>query len=151
MKRKICLLLILVMTAAGIAMAQDAVRWRAFVKMTSETEGTLTVKALVTPGWHLYGTTLPKGGPKPTKIDFSASSGVKFVDGFKPSVQPVTKKDETFGITLNWWAENVTFTRNFKLTGPKADAVLKGAITYMACNDSNCTPPQTANFSLKIK
>jgi hypothetical protein len=45
----------------------------------------------------------------------------------------------------------VTFTRKFKLTGKKADAVINGKITYMACNDENCMPPKTENITLNIK
>ena len=146
----------IIMLAAALllalpAAAQNQVKWRTQVKMTTETEGTLTVTAIPLQGWHLYGTKLPKGGPKPTVLDLSASKGVKFLGDFKPSVKPVEKKDEMFGLTLNWWNQRVSFTRRFKLTGAKANAVISGRITYMACNDENCTPPRTENITLKIK
>lgn len=137
--------------AAIPAQAQNAIRWRTTVKMTNEKEGVVTVRALVEPGWHLYGTQLPKGGPKPTVLDFSASKGVKFIGDFKPSQKPETKHDDMFGITLNYWSQNVLFTRRFKLTGAKTDALISGKITYMGCNDATCLPPKTESFTVKIK
>ena len=64
MLKRFYLLLIAAVLAVGTAMAQDAIRWRTTVKMTSDTEGVLTVRALVADGWHLYGTKLPKGSCK---------------------------------------------------------------------------------------
>lgn len=147
----LCFIIAFTTLAVAPAQAQNAIRWRTTVKMTSDKEGILTVRALVGEGWHLYGTTLPKGGPKPTVLDFSASKGIAFKGDFKPSVKPVSKHDPMFGITLNWWDTNVTFTRRFRLTGKKTDAVINGKITYMGCNDETCLPPKTESFVLKIK
>lgn len=145
-------LIVVVFSTMSVAAQTGAqVRWRAFVKMTSETEGVLTVKALVSDGWHLYGTKLPAGGPKATNIDFADSKGVKFIDDFVPDCKPVTEFDKAFGIKLNYWTGNVVWKRKFKLTGKKADAVINGKITFMACNGENCLPPKTQSFTFKIK
>lgn len=147
----LCFIIAFTSVTALPANAQNAIRWRTTVKMTSEKEGILTVRALVGEGWHLYGTSLPKGGPKATVLDFSGSKGIKFKGDFVPSVKPVSKLDPMFGITLSWWNTNVTFTRRFKLTDKKADAVINGKITYMGCNDETCLPPKSESFVLKIK
>lgn len=149
--RRIFAIIALIFATATIASAQNPIRWRVTTKMTSETEGVLTVHALVTEGWHLYGTTLPTGGPKPTTLDFAASKGIRFIDNFTPSAKPVEKEDAMFGIKLNYWTSNVTFTRKFKLTGKKTDALISGKITYMGCNDETCLPPRTENFTLHLK
>lgn len=152
MLKRIYFLLIAVILTISTAMAQDVIRWRTTVKMTSDTEGILTVRALVADGWHLYGTKLPKGGPKPTVFDFNKSQGIKFTGSFKPSVAPVTKKDPTFDMSLTFWDQNVSFSRPFKLTGPKEKAEIIGSITFMGCNDQTCLPPKTIPVSgLHIK
>lgn len=159
MKKKILALVAIMIMTAVSAMAQQLgggqqtapVRWRTTVKMTSATEGVLTLKALVTSGWHLYGTDIPKGGPVATTLNFDASKGVKFTAPFKPSKAPLTKDDKTFGMTLSWWETNVTFTRPFRLTGKAADAEIVGSIRYMSCNDQTCSPPKTENVKLKVK
>lgn len=150
--RKYLIFAFILLAGCMCSQAQNPIRWRTSVKMTSESAGVLTVKAIVTEGWHLYGTKLPADGPKPTVLDFNASSGVKFLEPFKPSIKPVEKTDAAFGMTLNWWDKTVTFSRRFKLTGKKADATIKGMISYMACNDENCTPPRTETIGpIQIK
>lgn len=149
--RKAIIIITLIIASTAMACAQNPIRWRVTAKMTSETEGVLTVRALVTDGWHLYGTTLPQGGPKPTTLDFSASKGIQFLDTFTSSAKPVEKEDPMFGLKLNYWVSNVTFTRKFKLKGVKADASISGKITYMGCDDQTCLPPKTENFILKLK
>lgn len=152
MNKKLPLLILSLICFAAVAMSQETVpvKWRTTVKMTSPTEGTLTVRAVVTPGWHLYGTSLPKGGPVATTFDFTASKGIAFTGNFKPSVAPGQHADPMFGLTLSWWDKNVTFTRTFKLTGKIQDAVISGSIRYMACDGNTCRPPKTETVRATI-
>lgn len=147
----ICTALFMAIPAIGQDMAENPIKWRMSVKMTSADTGTVTMRAILSPGWHLYGTRLPKNGPVPTTFDFSESQGVKFTDDFKPSHQPLDKKDPNFDMTLNWWEGDVTFTRNFKLTGTVTDAEIIGKVKFMGCNDANCLPPKTLSFKSKPK
>ena len=125
------------------------VKWRTSVKMTSPTEGVVSIKAIVADGWHIYGTDLPKGGPKATAFDFSTSTGVKFVGDFKPSVKPETKLDKLFDLKLSYWHGTVVFSRRFKVVNPK-NACISGKITYMACNGTSCMPPKTESVKVTV-
>lgn len=124
----------------------NPIRWRVNVRMTSPSEGEVILKAISEPGWHLYGTDIPKGGPKPTAIDLSKSKGVQFTSPIKVAPSPVKVHDDMFGIDLTWWEGNVTFRRSFKVTNPN-DARIEGTITYMGCNNKTCMPPATENIS----
>ena len=73
--------------------AQQPVRWRTIVKTTGADTGTVTFKALVTPGWHLYGLDIPEGGPKATSFDLSGSAGIKFTGPVSPTRNAVEVKD----------------------------------------------------------
>lgn len=92
---------------------------------------------------------MPEGGPKATSLDFTGSRGITLIGstGFAPA--PVTAHDEAFGCDLQWWAGRVAFTQRFRLTEPK-EAKVNIKISFMTCNGSNCTPPQTANISAPI-
>ena len=127
----------------------NPIRWRVNVKMTSDTEGEVIIKATIDEGWHLYGMNLPKNGPKPTDITFSASEGVKFLGELKPSVSPEKYRDPMFELDLSCWNQSVTFRRKFKVTDA-AKAVVAGEIHYMGCNDQNCMPPKVEKFSKKV-
>ena len=86
MKRYLILIAVAVMTAvAAMAQAPKPIEWRMTARMTSETEGVLTIKAIVSPGWHLYSTTLPENaGPKPTKIEISHPSSLTWTSNLTP-------------------------------------------------------------------
>ncbi len=131
------------------AVAQQPVRWRSFVKVQPDGTGELTIKALVEPGWHLYGLNLPKGGPKPTTFDLSESTGVKFTGKLTPKREPLTVKDELFGMALQWWDSNIEFVVPFKTEAD--DATYKCKINYMTCDGSTCQPPTVHTLTGKIK
>lgn len=144
--------LLLILAAVAIAItstAQNPVRWRTTVKMTSPNEGEIVIKALVDDGWHLYGLNMPDGGPKATNIDLSASTGIKTVGNIRPSADPIAKMDPLFGLELSWWESNVNFTQPFKVTDKNKGAI-KIAITYMSCNGETCTPPRTEIITAAI-
>lgn len=136
---------------AASAQSPSPIKWRTTVKMLDDRDGILTIRAVIEKGWHLYGTKLPEGGPKPTTFDFAESRGVKFIGAFEPNAKPIEKEDAVFGTKLSWWAKNVTFTRKFRLSGDIKDAVISGKITFMGCNDETCMPPRTETVTLKLK
>lgn len=87
---------------------------------------------------------------KPTVFDLSESTGVEFTGKITPAFKPVEVEDKMFGMKLNWWDRTVTFTCAFKVTDP-AKARIRGKITYMACNNQTCMPPQVEAFSKTVK
>lgn len=143
------LLLAVIILAAISASAENPIRWRTSVKMTSKTEGVITVRAIVSQGWHVYGLELPDGGPRPTTIDFSSSTGIKLVGKVTPARKASAHNDDVFGMTLYWWDSNVNFTQKFKVTD-KSKAKINGKISYMSCNDETCMPPATESISLAV-
>ena len=147
--RKISLLLAIVVAATFGAIAQNPIKWRTSVTMTSETEGVVTMKAILQNGWHLYGTELPAGGPKATKFDLSASTGVIFIGTLVPSIKPAEQHVDMFNLTLNWWDKNVTCTQKFKVTDASTAKII-GVINYMGCNDETCAPPKKQKISIVV-
>lgn len=144
-------LLVAVMLTALAAMAQTPpVRWRTQVRMTNRTEGTVTFRALITPGWHLYGLTMPQGGPRATSFDLSGSTGIEFTGAVTPERAAVSVDDPLFGMTLTWWDANVAFTAPFRVTDA-ATACVKAAITFMACDGNTCRPPLTERISAPVR
>lgn len=130
------------------AVAQSTVTWTVSTKMTSDTEGTLTVTGTIQPGWHIYGLSLPEGGPTPTKVSFTRK-GVEFTSDLRVSPAPISQHDAMFDLELTFWENKVVFTRNFKITHPK-DASLQVQINYMCCNDEQCRPPKTDKINIPL-
>lgn len=149
MTRKIltfCAWMILCAAAASAQMVAP-VKWSVDSRMTSDTEGEILFSASIENGWHLYGLTLPDGGPKPTSVTYDRLDGVELVGELTPSVAPIEKVDMVFHLKLNWWEGDVTLAQKFRLTGDKGYA-LAGTITYQGCNDGSCIPPTREPFDV---
>lgn len=131
------------------APAKEPVKWSASVKMTSPEEGILTLVAEPGKGWHLYALELPKGGPKPTVINLDESRDVKFTSSLTPSRKPLNVDDKMFDLRLSYWEGTVTFSRKFRITGKSP--VIKAVISFMACDNVNCTPPKKVVLTPAIK
>lgn len=151
-------ILFLLLSALMVALAAGAqapgaavVKWRTSVRMTSPTEGVVTVRAIIPEGAHLYGMTMPEGGPKATTLDFGASQGVKFTGRTSASPAPTVARDEAFGMDLQWWEGRVAFSQSFRLTAKDAaEARINVKVTYMTCNGMNCMPPRTESISAPV-
>lgn len=123
------------------------ISWRVTAKMTSPTEGVLTMRPAMNDGWHIYGTEAVENGPMPTSFVFDNASGVEFTSNIRPSEPARSEFQEMFGTRVTYWGAGVKFTRTFKTSDP-AKVKISGKIHYMGCNDSQCMPPQTNTFSI---
>lgn len=147
--KKTVLSLLAIFVLALAASAQSPVRWRVSVTMTSPNEGEIVIKALINEGWHLYGLTMPQGGPKATQFDFSNSNGIELNGDIHPSREAIVKMDPLFGKELSWWDRNVNFTQHFRVTN-KQEGNISVQISFMSCNGGTCTPPRTETISTSI-
>ncbi|MDE6277542.1 MAG: hypothetical protein K2M06_05475 [Muribaculaceae bacterium] len=150
--RLVLLLIFLCMMAFGVnAQGQQApVRWRTLVKMTSPTEGVITIKCFLAEGTHVYGMKLPEGGPKATTIDFAGCEGLKLTGALEAKPAATEMEDPMFGMKLEQWTGNFELTQRFKLTGSAEKAKMSVKIHYMSCDNKNCRPPKAEVFTAKI-
>ena len=149
MKRNILIILLALFASVNLLAQSNNITWRSSAKMLNTKEGEVTLKATLSPGWHLYGTNIPKGGPQSTTFNFDNSKGILFTDEFTPSSAPTDVFDPIMNITLNWWENTVTFKRKFVLTGD-AEPRIEGTILYMICNNETCVPPQRKKISIAV-
>lgn len=150
MKRILSLIVCAVMLSLAVsAQSNNPVTWKTSVKMTSKTEGVITMTATMQAGWHIYNTTLIEGGSyKKTSINLSESTGIKLVGAPKASAKAVTVDDKDFGL-ISYWDNKVTFTQKFKVAD-KTKARIIGNINYMSCNDETCMPPKNEKIDLAV-
>lgn len=151
-RNRLTLIFTVLLLCMGIASASDAiepVRWRTFVRPAADGSFSLSIRALVSPGWHLYGLEMPETGPKPTVINIKESTGVQFTGELKPLREPLKMTDPLFGIELPWWDSNIEFVVPFIVTNPDS-ARIKARITFMTCDGNTCRPPKTENFSFPV-
>ena len=129
--RRILTILVLILSAVAVTAQSPGkpIRWRLSVTMESADTGLAIVRALITPGWHLYGLSLPENGPMPTTFSFANSSGIEITADPTPTAETVVRHDPQFGIDLSWWEDDVSFELPFKVTDE--NAVLSITVRYM--------------------
>lgn len=145
MARRATIYLLLLLTAlAAAAQMQNPVTWQKQVRMTGPHEGVATFTARISPGWHMYATHIPEGGPNALTVEWN-NQGVELEGELKASKAPQRAHDETFDMDLAWWTGTVTLSQRFKVTGKSY--TVAGTLRAQACNDQTCTPPTPEAFS----
>lgn len=120
------------------------------VKMTSKTEGVIEIKVTPSPGWHIYAFDVAKGGPRPMKLDLSASQGIELIGDVSVSKKPSIVYDKSFEMDVTYWSVPVIVSQRFKLISGDG-AVVSGFLQYQGCNDETCSPPRKFKFSHIVK
>jgi len=112
-----------------------------------QTAGTVTLKfdLSISDGWHVYSTSLPDGGPISAQIMFDSIYGVEPIAPLSFTGQETEIDDPVFGMRLRYFSHKVTFFQNFKIS--EANWFMEGNLTYGACDDESCLPPQHIEFS----
>lgn len=101
-------------------------------------EGTITFNAFIEPGYHMYSTNIPDGGPTPASITFRVVEGAELVGALTPGEGAVTEMDPIFEMMLSYFDNSATFTQKVKFLGGKYR--LEGTLRYQSCNDGGCFP-----------
>ncbi|EDM34849.1 thiol:disulfide interchange protein dsbD precursor [Pedobacter sp. BAL39] len=145
----------LFLLAAGLFLSFSAssqilkpVKWSYAAKKTSATEAVLYLKATVDEGWHLYSQNIADGGPVKTSFQFTPSSAYKLVG---KTVEPkgIVKFEKAFDMNLTYFEKSVIFQQKVKLNAKTA--TVKGSLEFMVCDDKQCLPPETIEFSIPVK
>ncbi|RQO73684.1 sugar transporter [Pedobacter sp. KBW01] len=124
------------------------VTWSYAAKKTSPTTATVFIKATVESGWHLYSQFVKDGGPVKTTFTFPIAKDFTLV-GKTIEPKAVTKYEATFKMDVSYFENSVVFQQKVKLKGK--NAVVKGSVEFMVCDDKQCLPPEQVDFSIPVK
>ena len=105
----------------------------------------LTFDLTISNGWHVYSTSLPSGGPVSAELSFDTIHGARPVSGLKFIGDEIEQDDPVFGMKVRYFINNVTFCQDILILD--SNWTMEGALTYGACNDESCLPPQRIEFS----
>lgn len=141
------LLLAGILSLLNTANAQifDPVKWNYSTKKISDCEYQLIFKAKIDGNWHMYGQKAYDDGPVSTSFHFTESPDYSLVGKTKEG-KLIKKLDSQFGVELEFFEHEAVFTQNIKVKAPKTVEV-KGNVEFMVCNDRQCLPPKTLDFS----
>ena len=127
-----------------MTMAQEAnpVKWKQSVAEKGDNLYTVTLKAEIGDGWHIY-VTDPAFTFNPTTFEFEVGNGTTKVGELRLLSQPHIVKDE-YGLTASgqegYYENEAIFEQDFKAEN---GGEVKVAISYQACNVGSCLSPTT--------
>ncbi|MGE0078277.1 MAG: protein-disulfide reductase DsbD domain-containing protein, partial [Bacteroidales bacterium] len=140
---------LLLLGLGGNAQMVQPVKWKFSSRPGSAGEVELVLTASIDGGWHIYGQSIPEGGPVATEFAFEPTAGVKLVGGVA-SEKPAEKVyDKVFSMNIELYERSVTFTQRVQVNAPR-DTV-RGTVTFMACNDHQCVAPEEVEFAIAVQ
>lgn len=147
--RNIFLTVLAVLFAAGVqAQILNPVKWSYAAKKVNAKEAIVFLKASMQPGWNIYSQHVAEGGPVATSFKFTTTKAFNLV-GKTTEPKPQSKFEKTFGMNVTYFQNEVVFQQKIKLN--ENQALVKGTLEYMACNDKQCLPPKEVEFSILVK
>ncbi|MBE8722848.1 sugar transporter [Sphingobacterium sp. Ka21] len=151
MMKKISLLIVAVLITMTGAFAQihNPVKWSVASKKLNSKEAVVFIKATIQNGWHIYSQTVGEGGPIPTSFAYKASKDFT-LNGKTAEPKPKTKFEDVFKMDVPYFSTEVVFQQKVKLNTSKPTSV-SGTVEFMACDKTQCLPPDEYNFTVTIK
>jgi hypothetical protein len=124
------------------------VKWAYASKRLNKTEAVILVKATIDKGWRIYSQNVADVGPAKTALVFNRSD--EYFLANKPiEPKPLKKFEKAFDMDVTYFENIVVFQQKVKLA--KDQPVIKGTISYMACSNKECLPPEDVTFSINVK
>lgn len=142
MKRILLLSLLLLTALVGVAQVNFSVSH----KRVSPTEIDIVFSGKAAAGWHIYSTGFEQGGPTVAAVKFETQKGGAPAGALRPGPGEKTLNDPIFDMRVKMFEGAATFTQRVKLTEKNYD--VSGYLTFGACNDESCLPPQNVEFRI---
>ena len=147
--KKLLGLAVVILSSINICLAQfvEPVSWSSSDSKKGDIL-TLTFKAAIDKGWHMYGLDKYEDGPQNTEFTFESLEGAQLVGTpYLVSGKEIKLMDDVFEMELSYFEDAASFAQKLKITGEKYKVA--GYVTYMSCSDGSCTPPTSYEFSFE--
>lgn len=128
-----------------MAQFQEPVKFTVVQNKLSDSEFEIVFTGDIDPGWHVYSTDIPEGGPTPATINFDEQKGVEPVGSLTARGDVHKAFDELFSMEVTYMEGKAVFVQKMRIT--EKTYSVKGYLNYGACNDQNCMPPTNVEFS----
>jgi len=150
MKRHILLLVFVIVSTVIHGQIKNPVEWKISSNKVSATTHEVEIIAKLENGWHIYSQSTPVGGPLATSIKFKKNPLIALKGGIKEKGKMETDFEPLFGVEVRQFSDKVVFTQLVNVK-PGIKTVLNCSVEYMTCDDNQCLPAKTLNFSLPFQ
>lgn len=150
MKKVILFIFALLTTSILNAEIQRPVKWNiSCSEIDKNNTVTISFKANIDDGWHIYGMDMPKDGPIPTSFNFTLNRGATPTGSTTANKKTKCGMDDLFGMELCEYSGAVTFQQKMKVSQENGYKIV-GYVEYMACDNTNCLSPTKEEFSFEM-
>lgn len=132
-----------------VSFAQTPTNWSFNAKKINAKTFEIYLTAELEDGWHTYSQFTPDGGPAPTEISFTKNPLVTLTGKAKEVGKMEEHFESLFGVKVKQFSDKVVYVQTINLKAPVKTTV-SGKISFMVCNDKECLPPESKNFTLKL-
>lgn len=134
----------------GKAQILNPVKWDFSTNKLSDCEYELVFSAKLDKGWHLYGQkSYGDDGPIPTSFHFTKDSKYQ-LSGKVTESKLIKKYEAIWNVELEYFEDKAVFKQKVSIRADQAFEIT-GNMEYMTCNDRQCLPPATLDFSFKVE
>jgi thiol:disulfide interchange protein len=130
------------------AQIYDPVTWDFSFEKTGENKYDLVFRAFIEEGSHIYSMDIPSGGPIPTSFRYDTTGSFSFSGTTFEVTTPEELFDEAFGFKIKSFSHNAEFRQ--EIAGLSSSFTVSGAVNFMSCNNTTCSPPKDVEFGIKI-
>ena len=138
-------LLSVLLALPALAQIQEPIKFKTEWKQNSDSEAEIIFNATIDKGWHVYSTELEEGGPISASFNIDQIQGAETIGKLTPVGNEKNEMDPIFGMKVRYFKDKATFIQKIKITDKNYS--IKGYLEYGACNDENCLPPTSVDFS----
>jgi hypothetical protein len=148
MKKLILFFTVIMFSLSVHSQILKPVTWSYAARKISKTEAVVYMKATIDQGWHIYSQNVKDGGPVKTTFTFPAAKTYTVI-GKTIEPKAISRYENTFQMNVSFFEKSVVFQQKIRLKG--TDAIVKGTVEFMTCDDKQCLPPEEISFSIPVK
>jgi len=148
--RVIGLFWLLLIPLFGMSQVHQPVKWEAAIISAAGDTALVQIKAHIETGWHIYSQKQNiKNGPVATSFSFTPATDYK-LSGETQEDKPESKPEPAYDhMEVSYFKGTPVFTQKIiRNTGNRF--AITAEITYMACSDEMCLPPETAELAIGL-
>ena len=126
----------------------DPVTWEFGYEKKGDNVYELVFTAIIEDGSHIYSMDIPEGGPIPTSFRFDTRNDFSLSGEPWEAVEPEELFDEAFGFNIRSFSNKAEFRQ--QITAVSESFTVTGEVTFMACDNTTCSPPKDVAFAIQI-
>lgn len=148
-KTRILYLVLLITPILCWSQIYEPIQWSTTINEISETEYELNATATIDGNWHVYSQDVPEGGPIATSFAFQSNNHY-LKKGNTKEEEGHTVDDPVFNMRIKYFEKKAVFKQRIKINS-KTPFKVQATVEFMACNDTQCLPPEEVELVFEIK